>query len=660
MKNKITKLFIVLMLSGFAANAQQSKEDVNLITKDYDMEKIKALEERFNREYLEGYEKAVAIAKERGLEIEGKDESGRSFSLQGIDDEGNLKYYITSNNSSTKSSIQTARVQYLHDGTADFGSDIQGQGLTLGIWDNGAVYAGHQSIGVARVTTKDTSTSIGDHASHVAGTMMANNNISRVKGMAPQAFLWANDWNNDKSEMTSQAGQGLLVSNHSYGASYTQLGLNTNPAGFGRYGSDARSIDEITFLADTYLPVFAAGNARNGENGVFYNTARGGADLMHGNAVSKNAVVVAAIDGITDYQQASDAVMSSFSQWGPTDDFRIKPDISAKGVGVVSVDAEPKQGGQLDPTAVVSQQGTSMAAPSVTGVFGLWQQYFKKLYPTKGAMRAATVKALMAISADEAGIADGPDHRFGWGVINARRGAEILRDSKKPDAIVSELELANGTTYEIEVDTDGNLPLKAAIAWTDPAGSVISGADDTTPVLVNDLDLRIIRPTGQEIMPWTLRALTASWGNYSAWKSDNIVDPLEVVEYKGPATGVAPAGNYTIRVSHKGTLVNGPQKFSLIVYGIKKDLSVKDQQFDNLVVYPNPVNDIVTLKADLASIAGANVQIFDMSGKQVYENNDLFYNTNETSINISFLNSGMYLLKLSNEGTNQTIKIVKK
>lgn len=659
MKNKITKLFIVLMLSGFAANAQQSTEDTKLITKDYDMEKIKALEERFNREYLEGYEKAVAIAKERGLEIEGKDESGRSFSLQGIDDEGNLKYYITSNNSSTKSSIQTARVQYLHDGTADFGSDIQGQGLTLGIWDNGAVYAGHQSIGVARVTTKDNSTSVGDHASHVAGTMMANNSIPRIKGMAPQAFLWSNDWNNDNAEMTSQAGQGLLVSNHSYGADYVQIGLHTDPAGFGRYGSDARNIDEITFLADKYLPVFAAGNARNGDNGVFFNRARGGADLMHGDAVSKNAVVVAAIEGITDYQQPSDVVMSSFSQWGPTDDFRIKPDISAKGVAVVSVDAKPKNG-QLDPTAVVSNQGTSMAAPSVTGVFGLWQQYFKKLYPTKGAMRAATVKALMAISADEAGTADGPDHRFGWGVINARRGAEILRDSKKPDAIVSELELANGTTYEIEVDTDGNLPLKAAIAWTDPAGSVISSADDATPVLVNDLDLRIIRPTGQEIMPWTLRDQNASWANYSAWKSDNIVDPLEVVEYKGPATGVAPAGKYTIRVTHKGTLVNGPQKFSLIVYGIKKDLSVKDQQFDNLVVYPNPVNDIVTLKADLASIAGANVQIFDMSGKQVYENNDLFYNTNETSINISFLNSGMYLLKLSNEGTNQTIKIVKK
>src|SRR5690606_6643760 len=383
MKNKITKLFLVLMFFGFSANAQQSEEDVYLITKDYDMEKLKALEERFEREYREGYAKAVEIARERGLPIEGVDESGRYFSLQGmIDDTENLKYYITSNNASTKSSIQTARVQYLHDGTAAFGSDIQGQGLTLGIWDNGTVYAGHQSIGVARVTSKDGSTSIGDHASHVAGTMIANNNIPAIKGMAPQAFLWSNDWNNDNAEMAAQAGQGLLVSNHSYGANYVQAGLHTDPSGFGRYGSDARNMDLLLFTADKYLPVIAAGNARNGDfiNGQTYhfNTAKGGADLMHGDAVSKNAVVVAAIEGITDYAHPSDAVMSSFSQWGPTDDFRIKPDISAKGVNVRSVAVVTNAQGQLDPIATVSEQGTSMASPSVTGVFGLWQQYFKK------------------------------------------------------------------------------------------------------------------------------------------------------------------------------------------------------------------------------------------------------------------------------------------
>lgn len=659
MKNKITKLFLVLMLSGFAANAQTPEERQQII-KDYDLEKLKGLEKQAREDYEKGYERAVQIARKKELPIEGVDSEGKKFSLQGIIDgtEDELRYYSSYNNTDTKSSIQTARVQHLHNGTVTGGVVIEGQSIILGIWDGGAVYAGHQSIGASRVTAKDSNTTIDDHASHVAGTMAANGNIKDIKGMAPQALIWSNDYNGDRPEMIAQASQGLLLSNHSYGTNYVGANYQNNPGVFGKYTNSARTLDDFLFTADNYLPVIAAGNARNGLPNatgtamIYFNTARGGADLMEGEAVSKNAVVVAAVEGVTNYSQSSDVVMSGFSQWGPTDDFRIKPDISAKGVAVLSVGIRSSNDVKLN-------NGTSMAAPSVTGVFGLWQHYYKTLYPTRVNMRAATVKALMAISADEAGTAAGPDHRFGWGLINARVGAEILRDSKPAidKSKIIEGTLSSGSVYEIQVKTPGTTVLKAALAWTDPAGNTVTADDSRDAVLVNDLDLRIIRPNGDEVFPWTL---VGTWQNISAFKEDNKVDPIEVVEYKGPATGLAAAGTYTIRVTHKGTLTNGSQKFSLIVSGIGETVSVKEQQFDNLVVYPNPVNDIVTLKADLASIAGANTQIFDMSGKQVYENKDLFYNTNEASVNISFLNSGIYLLKLKNGETNQTIKIVKK
>lgn len=671
MKNKITKLSLILLLSSFAMNAQTVDERKQII-KDYDLEKLKNLENQFREEYKVNYNRAIAVANEKGLPIEGIDEQGKRFSLQGFVDGSNseLRYYTSSNNTPTKSSIQTARVQHLHTGT-DFGMNIEGQTMILGIWDGGAVYAGHQSMGVSRITQRDGATTIDSHASHVAGTMVSNGTGNDyIKGMAPRASMWANDWDEDRTEMTAQAGQGLLVSNHSYGTHYVRAGYQNTPEIFGKYTSSARSLDQLLFIADNYLPVIAAGNARNGmvnlagTGMVYFNTTKGGADLMEGEAVSKNAVVVAAIEGITDYKQPSDAIMSDFSQWGPTDDFRIKPDISAKGVDVLSV-------GIAGPGATAVMPGTSMAAPAVTGVFGLWQQYYKSLYPTKIKMRAATVKALMAISADEAGAyknagsssiqvsPEGPDHRFGWGVINAKKGAEILRDSKSNvnKSVVIEEVLNNGAVYEIKVTTDGTTSLKAAIAWTDPAGNTVSTDDSKIPVLVNDLDLRIIRPNGDEIFPW---ALNKDFVNLYAARRDNDVDPIEVVEYKGAASGVAAAGTYIIRVTHKGSLTNGNQKFSLIVSGLKGEkVSVKDQQFDNLVVYPNPSNDLLNLKADLASIAGAKIQIFSMNGKQVYENNDLFYNTNEAVLNIGFLNSGVYLLKLTNGEINQTVKIIK-
>lgn len=660
MKNKITKLFLVLMLSGFAANAQTPEERLQII-KDYDLEKLKSLENQFRAEFEENYRRGVEIANRKQLPIEGIDEDGRSFSLQGVvPGTENLKYYRSLNNSTVKSSIQTARVQYLHNG-GGLGLNIEGQTMILGVWDNGPVYAAHQSLGASRVTKKDNSTlPIGDHASHVAGTMVANNSIPDIKGMAPQASLWSNDWSQDRVEMTAQAAEGLLVSNHSYGADYVSYGLHNNPSGFGQYNSDARSLDLLLFNADNYLPVFAAGNARNGDTKggqtYFFNTTKGGADLMHGDAVSKNAVVVAAVEGVTDYQQSSDVVMSNFSQWGPTDDFRIKPDISAKGVAVKSVGVS-----STGSTAV--NQGTSMAAPSVTGVFALWQQYFKQLFPTKVNMRAATIKALMAISADEAGNAEGPDHRFGWGLINAKKGAEILRNSKgdEPTSRIIESQLTNGGVYEIQVTTDGSVPLKAAIAWTDPAGSINASTDSPTPTLVNDLDLRIIRPNDQEVLPWALNRSPSSvqWNNIYALRTDNYVDPIEVVEYKGASSGVAGAGTYKIRVTHKGALTNGVQKFSLIVDGVEGKVSVNKNEFDNLVVYPNPVNNIVNISADLASIANSAIHIFDMNGRKVYEDYNLFYNSNLASVDLGFLKNGVYLLKIFNDEVSQTVKFIK-
>ncbi|HZH88667.1 MAG TPA: S8 family serine peptidase, partial [Chitinophagaceae bacterium] len=636
MKNKITKLSFILLLGIFSTTKMnaQTEEDVRLITKDYDIEALKQLEEQFDREYKENYAKGLEIARKRNLPIEGVDEQGRSFSLQGVvPGTDYLKYYQSNNNVSAKSSIQTARVQHLHN-NGSLGLNIEGQSMNIGIWDNGQVFAGHQSFGAARVTSKDGTSSLGDHATHVGGTIAGNGVILDVKGMAPQAVLWSNDWNNDRTEMTAQAADGLLVSNHSYGANYVALNLHNNPAGFGKYNSDARSLDLLLFAAERYLPVIAAGNARNGDyiggQTYYFNTSKGGADLMHGDAVSKNAVVVAAVEGVTNYQQPSDVVMSNFSQWGPTDDFRIKPDISAKGVAVKSATLKKDSNNNNDPTATEINQGTSMAAPSVTGVFALWQQYYKLLYPTRGSMRAATIKALMAISADEAGTADGPDHRFGWGLINAKRGAEIIRDSRDTPARVGiteiqELKLDDQDFYEIKVNTDGSMPLKAAIAWTDPAAPVNLGSvDDATPALVNDLDLRIIRPNGQEVLPW---ALTKQFNNLHAVRADNDVDPIEVVEYKGTASGVAGAGEYTIRVTHKGTLTNGSQNFSLIIYGMKEGLSVKKESFDNLNVYPNPATDIVNISADLISIVDAKVELYDMAGKRVYENSGLFNNT---------------------------------
>ncbi len=71
---------------------------------------------------------------------------------------------------------------------------------------------------MARVTIGDTgNTTLHSHSTHVAGTMIASGVDPSAIGMSYAADLIDFDWDNDESEMASEAAGGAFISNHSYG-----------------------------------------------------------------------------------------------------------------------------------------------------------------------------------------------------------------------------------------------------------------------------------------------------------------------------------------------------------------------------------------------------------------------------------------------------------
>lgn len=666
MKNVLKFSLFFFFLFYNQSFQSQTVEQRNDIIKNYDLKKLFELSKEFDLDYIKDFNLGLEYIKKYNLPFDGIDSDSSYFSLKGYDSSINdVLYYKTLNNTETLSSIQTARVQNLHNGNA-INRTVLGENMILGIWDGGQPLADHQNLGVSRVINKDGEFTTGstagaiqngiNHATHVSGTMVGNgtNNVF-AKGMAPKADLWANTWDNDLTEMSLQASQGLLVSNHSYGInnrSYINL-----PGTFGRYTTLSRGVDLLTFNADMYLPVFSAGNDRNGiyvsGNLVMLNPAKSGFDLLTHEMVAKNPIVVSAIYGITNYVEepngSNNVVMSVFSQWGPTDDFRIKPDISAKGLNVYS-----STGTGIANYSVLS--GTSMAAPSVTGVFSLWQEIHRFYWPSSnsnsGFMKAASLKALMAHSASEAGENEGPDAKFGWGLINAEGGAKLLELASQQKAVFEEHNLLNYQQIEYDLYHDGTEPLLATICWTDPATNPVEISESIIPVLVNDLDLRIINSNTNEIYyPWRINK---SWSNIYTTKGDNDVDPIEQVVLPG----LALAGNYKVRITHKDELVGNSQKFSLIVSGgiteFSYSLDAKKSEFDKIIIFPNPTSDIIYLP----NFNYDSIEIYDLTGNQFSINyfNDLAF----IKLDLTFLDNGIYLLKVKSTMFSKVFKIVKK
>ncbi|WP_438710505.1 GEVED domain-containing protein [Aquimarina muelleri] len=553
-KPKLNTLIIsamVFLSGGIYAQTPQQKAQ---ILQQSNLSELNQLQTTFTNQAKLQKEEAIQIAKRNGWQVKMNTANGGFAELQRVitvDNKTIPIYYSTSNVAAAKST----RANHLHTG-GSLSLNLNGQNMTAYVWDGGATRTTHQEFdgagGNNRVTINDGVTTLNSnsfHAQHVTGTIVASGVQANAKGMAPQAKAKTSDWNNDSAEVTSAASNGMLLSNHSYG--FAARDQNGNPQlptyYFGGYIDESRQWDQIMHNAPYYLMVVAAGNDGN-DNSVNGAPLNGNSsyDKLTGHSTSKNNLVVA---NAQDANISNDGVLNSVSinnssSEGPTDDLRIKPDITGNGTSVYSTYDNSD-------TAYNSITGTSMASPNVTGTLLLLQQHYNNI--NGNFMRAATLKGLALHTADDIGPS-GPDAVHGWGLLNAKKAAETITNNGDQSKI-EELTLTNGQSYTITVDSDGTSPLVASISWTDLPGTATTVVNSSTPVLVNDLDIRVSK--GSTVYnPYKLTSITTNA------TGDNTVDPYERIDVANAS------GMYTITITNKGTLSGGSQNLSLIITGL--------------------------------------------------------------------------------------------
>eukprot|EP01133_Synstelium_polycarpum_P015873 gene15873-18864_t len=304
--------------------------------------------------------------------------------------------------------------------------------------------------------------------------------------------------------------------------------------------------------------------------------------------------------------------MASFSSRGPTHDGRVKPDIVAPGLFVISARSNGNvttdqcgDGSDLN-DSLLAEGGTSMATPHAAAAALILRQYFIEGYFPQGAPNAsnamapsaALLKAVIINSAARLNgtmIGDkgssvpvntdtpvtGASQNQGWGAMKLGNVLHFQSISATPPQWIGiaglqevkqgsewkepKMSTGQNTSYCIKyTDNGGAKPtIKATLVWSDPPAAPGAAFD-----LVNNLDLQL--RVVNTITPGNAGNNPAGGGALA--DTLNNVEQIEVTKGKAEAFYFESGTVYKFTVLGKSVPM-GPQNYSLVISGV-------DGQFD--------------------------------------------------------------------------------
>ncbi len=287
--------------------------------------------------------------------------------------------------------------------------------------------------------------------------------------------------------------QGARIHSNSWGD--RQGSVSSPPTG--NYPQSARDVDAFVYTHPDMLVIFNTGNL-----GQSMPTP---ASSISAPGSAKNTLQIGGTRAAS--TSMNDDVLAEFTLFGPTKDGRIKPDlVAAARVTAANADFDNNP----NTCDVGLDLGTSWSSPTVAGAAALVRQYYTDGFYPNGirsvanaiAPSAALMKATLIAAArpilkrrdittnSTVTALPVPSPQQGWGfpvlddVLYFDGDTRRLRVADYSNANG----LAQGESRTIRVEARPGMPLRAVLVWTDPPAAA-RAAGDTTPVLVNDLDL---------------------------------------------------------------------------------------------------------------------------------------------------------------------------
>jgi len=485
--------------------------------------------------------------------------------------------------------------------------NLSGSGVVLSEFELANADVSHPEFS-GRFTSHLTGSSTGgdsQHPTHVAGTIIAQGLDPRAKGMAPAAQLHEFNANDDYGVMLDNKqhalpGLGIVADNNSWGyilgwcnaaecsgafevwsdaedlfggydaldsAPYDAMAKQTSVLFVHSAGNDGQE-GQSPVIGPWFQHAHVDNNGNTVKSEIFCYSANGsGTDCPTGTCTPGRSTVtqeqhcettkhptygpfltmglIASVKNVISVGAITpNGFIAGFSSRGPARDGRVKPEIVAKGTSQYST---------LPGGSYGILQGTSMSSPVITGISALIVEQYRKSFGGQSPS-PQQIKTLIIGGADDLGN-PGPDYTFGFGLANAQAAVDLIIADAGTGSRIRTADIAQGQQIDTTMVLSAAQNLRVTLGWTDPEFLPPPDQADL-PTLINDLDLKVIDPSGNTVLPYIL---DKSNPNANATRGANHIDNTEEVEIANAAPGV-----YHVVVSGTTITSGASQRYVLV------------------------------------------------------------------------------------------------
>ncbi len=361
--------------------------------------------------------------------------------------------------------------------------------------------------------------------------------------------------------------------------------------------------------------------------------------------------------------------------------------------------------------------GTSAAAPHVTGVVALLLSHYNKDCYTNRNLSVEDVEYILEHSATNL-YGPGYDEITGWGRLDAYKALQMIENPTKqiihPDSLISSVIVSRDTialAYKEAFVADGWGPISSTMplennkyyqvervlvqntysfaeymlssttlndVWLRPSASnSLDFYNDTSSFLTGPgvgvleyiFDAFDYMPFEELVNVDTLLFQVKTHGYYyhfiARYIDENFpsfeINPAFPIDTWLPIDPISDSAKMLFSIyitdSSLTAIYDFPCTSDNPLYDDNYDLGLQDleNQQTNFVLFPNPSNETITIKGVENQVI-TKVEIFDLNGKILFSKNP---NVKQFNIDISNYEQGVYFVKCSDEKNSNTLKLMK-